>query len=122
MKYFFGLINEKQNNHKLLTEKIDVYSLNENVNNNIENSFKNIEEIMKKVSNKENPFDLKDNLKNVYDKILKEHQNISNVKDKKKMLFKRKSIIYKVKMPNFPTILSADENKDKSDNKEKNNI
>ena len=116
MQYFFGLINEKQNSHKLLTEKMNVYSLNTNLNYNIENSFKSIEEIMKKISNKENPFDLKENMKDEYDKLLKEQKNISNVKDKKKMFFRRRSM-FKAQIPNFPTILPPDENGDKCDNK-----
>ena len=107
MQYFFGLINEKQNNHQLITEKMNVYSLNTNINSNIDKSFNEIEDIMKKLINKENSFELKDNLKVEYDKLIKEYQNMGIAKDKKKMFFKRKSVmnINKIHIPNFPSIV-----------------
>ena len=120
MKYFFGMINEKQNNHKLLTEKMNVYSLNTNININIEKSFSEIEELMKKISNKENAFNLNNNLKEEYNKLLKEHQNINSNKDKKKMFFKRKSVmINKSQLPNFPIIISNDKNNNDKNNNDK---
>lgn len=113
MKYFFDLINEKENSHKLITEKVQVYSLNSNINNNLEKSFNEIEEIMKKLSNKENPFDLTKNLKNEYDKLIKENDlNVS--KDKKKTFARRKTValdkldLSKIKIPHFQTIKSID--------------
>jgi len=113
MKYFFDLINEKENSHKLITEKVQVYSLNSNINNNLEKSFNEIEEIMKKLSNKENPFDLTENLKKEYDKLIKENDlNVS--KDKKKTFTRRKTValdkldLSKIKIPHFQTIKSID--------------
>ena len=113
MKYFFDLINEKENSHKLITEKVQVYSLNSNINNNLEKSFNEIEEIMKKLSNKENPFDLTKNLKKEYDKLIKENDlNVS--KDKKKTFTRRKTValdkldLSKIKIPHFQTIKSID--------------
>ena len=113
LKYFFDLINDKENNHKLITEKVQVYSLNSNINNNLEKSFNEIEEIMKKLSNKENPFDLTENLKNEYDKLIKENDlNVS--KEKKKTFTRRKTValdkidLSKIKIPHFQTIKSID--------------
>ena len=113
MKYFFDLINEKENSHKLITEKVQVYSLNSNINNNLEKSFNEIEEIIKKLSNKENPFDLTKNLKKEYDKLIKENDlNVS--KDKKKTFTRRKTValdkldLSKIKIPHFQTIKSID--------------
>ena len=115
MQYFFGMINEKQNNHKLLTEKMNIYSLNSNINLNIEKSFNEVEEIMKKISNKENAFELKNKLKEEYEKLLKDQQNISVNKDKKKIALKRKSINKIINIPHLPSILTTDKNNDKSD-------
>ena len=86
---------------------MNVYSLNTNINSNIDKSFNEIENIMKKLINKENSFELKDNLKVEYDKLIKEYQNMGIVKDKKKMFFKRKSVmnINKIHIPNFPSIV-----------------
>ena len=113
LKYFFDLINDKENSHKLITEKVQVYSLNSNINNNLEKSFNEIEEIMKKLSNKENPFDLTENLKNEYDKLIKENDlNVS--KEKKKTFTRRKTValdkidLSKIKIPHFQTIKSID--------------
>jgi hypothetical protein len=113
LKYFFDLINEKENSHKLITEKVIVYSLNSNINNNLEKSFNEIEVIMKKLSDKENPFDLTENLKNEYGKLIKENDlNIS--KEKKKTFTRRKTValdkldLSKIKIPNFQAIKSID--------------
>ena len=113
LKYFFDQINDKENSHKLITQKVQVYSLNSNINNNLEKSFNEIEEIMKKLSDKENPFDLTETLKNEYDKLVKESDlNVS--KEKKKTLNKRRTIaldkldLSKIKIPNFQPIKSID--------------
>ena len=117
MKYFFGLINEKQNNHKKLTDNMNIYSLNTNINSNIEKAFNEIEETMKKISNKENVFDLNNNLKEEYDKLLKEYQNVNTNKEKKKMVFKRKTVsINKFYIPNFPSIIPNDKNNNENNN------
>ena len=108
MKYFFDMINEKKNNHESLTEKINIYSLNSNINFNLEKIFNSMEEKMKLISNKENPFELKDNLKEEYDKLIKTNENLSPIKDKKKMFFKRRSVasinLNKIHFPNLPSI------------------
>ena len=113
LKYFFDLINEKENSHKLITEKVQVYSLNININNNLEKSFNEIEEKLKKFSNKENSFGLTENLKNEYDKLIKENDlNVS--KEKKKNFIRRKTValdkidLSKIKIPNFQPLKSVD--------------
>ena len=70
---------------------------------------------MKKISNKENAFELKNKLKEEYEKLLKDQQNISVNKDKKKIALKRKSINKIINIPHLPSILTTDKNNDKSD-------
>lgn len=91
IKYFFNLINEKKNNHKKLSDSMNIYSLNSNINSNIEKSLNEIEEIMKNISNKEKSFELKDDLKKEYDKLIKDSEIAALAKDKKK-LNRRKSV------------------------------
>ena len=112
IQYFFNLINEKNNNHKIITNNMNVYSLNSNINTNIEKSLNEIEEIMKKISNKENVFELKDDLKNEYDKLMNEATNVS--KEKKKF-FRRKSVAINLNKNFFsiPSPLSQEVNSEK---------
>ena len=112
IQYFFNLINEKNNNHKIITNNMNVYSLNSNINTNIEKSLNEIEEIMKKISNKENVFELKDDLKNEYDKLMNEAANVS--KEKKKF-FRRKSVAINLNKNFFsiPSPLSQEVNSEK---------
>ena len=116
LKYFFNLINGKIQNHNLLTEKMQVYSLNSNINTNIEKTFNEIEKLMEKISNKENPFELKDQLKNEYDRLIKEHTNLNLSKEKKKVIPRRRTVaidkmdLSRIKIPNFPTIKLAEKN------------
>lgn len=117
IKYFFHLINEKDNIHKLLTDKMNIYSLNCNINANIEKSFNKMEQIMKTISHKENAFELKNNLKNEYEKIIKNYEDLIVVKNKKKNFFRRKSVeinLNKVHLQNFP-FMSLDNDNSKSD-------
>ena len=116
LKYFFNLINEKNNNHNLITEKMTIYSLNSNINTNIKNTFEETEILLKKISNQDHPFELKDNLKKEYDKLIKEHQNLSISKDKKKIYGRRKTInidkidLSKINIPNIELVKSTDKN------------
>ncbi len=113
IQYFFNLINEKNNNHKIITDNMNVYSLNANINSNIEKSLNEIEEIMKKLSNKENDFELKGSLKKEYDKIIKDNEAAINMNKEKKKLFRRKSVVINLNKNNFliPGILTQDNNK-----------
>lgn len=116
MQYFFGLINEKQNNHQLITEKMTVYALNSNINSNLDNNIKEIEEKIKRIANKENSFDLKNNLKEEYEKLIKDNKN-NNVTKEKKNFYRRKSValnIQNIHLPNLPSILIPDLNNNKS--------
>jgi hypothetical protein len=100
IKYFFNLINEKEKLHKILTDKMNVYSLNYNINTNIEKEFNEIEEIMKKLSNKENVFFLNDSLKAEYQTLMQNHENSVRDKERKKSL-RRKSVAINLKRINF---------------------
>ena len=55
------------------------YSLNLTINTNIENCFKDIEKIMKSITDKENPFSLKDDLKNEYQKLIINNRDSKNI-------------------------------------------
>ena len=120
IKYFFDMINEKKNNHKSLTEKMNVYSLNSNININIEKIFNDMEEKMKSITNEKNPFQLNNYLKEEYDKLIKTHENLIFIKDKKKTLLKRRTVasinLNKIHIPNLPSISSPEKNNDKSFN------
>ena len=117
MKYFFDLINQQQNNHKLLTDKIKVFSLNSSINGNIEKAFNEIEEIMKKITNKENPFDLNDNLKDDYYKLIKEQRNQMRKKSSRHKSSKNANKM----ISHFPSIKSPDKN-NKDNNKNNYNL
>ena len=96
---------------------MNIYSLNCNINANIEKSFNKMEQIMKTISHKENAFELKNNLKNEYEKIIKNYEDLIVVKNKKKNFFRRKSVeinLNKVHLQNFP-FMSLDNDNSKSD-------
>ena len=102
MKYFFNLINEKEKSHNSLYQKMKIYSLNSNINLNMEKSFNDIENIIKAISNRENSFLLKDDLKNEYKKLI---QNNMSKKDKKRLLLRRKTLSIKaLRLPTFSPI------------------
>jgi hypothetical protein len=107
LKYFFNLINEKEKNHQLLTEKMNVYSLNPNINSNIEKSMNEIEELLKKISDKEKPFGLEGTIKDEYDRLIKENKNIKVSKEKKKIIRRRRTLalhsidLTKLNIPDF---------------------
>ena len=110
MKYFFNLINEQEKSHNISTEKMKVYSLNFNINLNIEKSFNEIENIMKELCNKENSFFLKEDLKNEYEKLI---QNNRNMKDKRRMNSRRKTV--SSRPHNFPIFSPVHKEKTKAD-------
>lgn len=108
MKYFFNLINEKENSHQLSTEKMKVYSLNSNINSNLEKSMNEIEEILKKISIKEKPFGLEGSIKDEYDRLIKENENLKVSKEKKKIFGRRRTFaldsidLSRLNIPGFP--------------------
>ena len=107
LKYFFNLINEKENNHQLLIEKMKVYALNSNINSNIEKSMNEIEDLLKKISEGEKPFGLEGTIKNEYDRLLKENENLKVSKEKKKIIGRRRTFaldsidLSKLNIPGF---------------------
>jgi hypothetical protein len=110
MKYFFNLINEQEKSHNISTEKMKVYSLNFNINLNIEKSFNEIENIMKELCNKENSFFLKEDLKNEYEKLI---QNNREMKDKRRMNSRRKTV--SSRPHNFPIFSPVHKEKTEAD-------
>ena len=62
---------------------------------------------MKKITNKENPFDFKDNLKDIYDKLIKQQKH--QIKKRASIRHKSTANISK-NIPHFPSIKSPDKN------------
>ena len=79
-----------------------------------------MEEKMKSITNEKNPFQLNNYLKEEYDKLIKTHENLIFIKDKKKTLLKRRTVasinLNKIHIPNLPSISSPEKNNDKSFN------
>ena len=107
LKYFFNLINEKENSHQLLIEKMKVYALNSNINSNIEKSMNEIDDLLKKISDEEKPFGLEGNIKNEYDRLIKENESLKVSKEKKKTIGRRRTFaldsidLSKLNIPGF---------------------
>ena len=93
IQYFFNLINEKGKEYNSINNNMKKYSLNLTINTNIENCFKDIEKIMKSITDKENPFSLKDDLKNEYQKLIINNRDSKN--HRKKLFMKRKTLSLK---------------------------
>jgi len=108
MQYFFNLINEKGKEYNSINNNMKKYSLNLTINSNIEKCFKDIENRMKSITDKENPFSLKEDLKNEYKKLIQNNKN--SKKDRKKMYLKRKTL--SLKPPHYHPFHSLGSNKD----------
>jgi uncharacterized protein YoxC len=93
MQYFFNLINEKGKEYNSINNNMKKYSLNLTINSNIEKCFKDIENRMKSITDKENPFSLKDDLKNEYQKLIINNRDSKN--HRKKLFMKRKTLSLK---------------------------
>ena len=100
MQYFFNLLNEKNKTFDSLNQNMKVYSLNLTINSNLEKSFNDIENIIKSIKNKDNPFLLKDDLKKEYQNLIQKYYHTR--KNKRKFYMKRKTISIKsVRKPDF---------------------
>ena len=100
MQYFFNLLNEKNKTFDSLNQNMKVYSLNFTINSNLEKSFNDIENIIKSIKNKDNPFLLKDDLKKEYQNLIQKYYHTR--KNKRKVYMKRKTISIKsVRKPDF---------------------
>ena len=111
MKYFFNLLNEKEKSYNSFIQNMKVYSLNMTINSNMKKCFNEIENLMKSITQKENAFSLKDDLKKEYEQLIQKSKNL-NI-DKRKVFKKRKTLSIKpLNFPNFPRIAfeKADEN------------
>ena len=92
MQYFFGSLNTKQKAYNSLTQNMKVYSLNSTINSNIQKCFKEIENLMKSITDKKKAFELKDEAKNEYEKLISNFNK--NKKDKRKTYKKRNTITF----------------------------
>ena len=116
MKYFFDLLNEKGKSFQLINQNVKIYSLNSIINSNINKCFNEVENLMKSLSNIENPFSLKGDLNKAYHKLL-EKSNTYLKKDRKKLFMKRRSIqLDAIKLPVFSSI-GAEKTSDVTNNK-----
>ena len=77
MKYYFKLIDEKINEHSVLSQKIHVFSLNKIINTNIENAFGTFENSMKEIIDKDNPFKLSNEFAVSYKQLLEEYKHLN---------------------------------------------
>ena len=103
MQYFYNLLNEKGKSFNILTQNMKVFTLNHEINSNIEKSFNDMENIMKSMANLENPFSLSKELNIEYHKLIEIFNN--SKRERKKMFMKRKTISLKgVQFSSFPRI------------------
>ena len=103
MQYFYNLLNEKGKSFNILTQNMKVFTLNHEINSNIEKSFNDMENIMKSMANLENPFSLSKELNIEYHKLIEIFNN--SKRERKKMFMKRKTISLKgVQLSSFPRI------------------
>ena len=93
MQYFFTSLNTKEKAYNSLTEKMNIYSLNSTINSNIEECFEEIKKSMKTLTNKNNPFTLKDDAKKEYEKLM--NNNNKDKKNKRRILKKRNTLSVK---------------------------
>ena len=92
IQYFFNSLNTKQKVYNTLTNKMQIYSLNSIINSNMKKCFNDIENSIKAFSNKNNPFELKDEAKLEYEKII---NKFKTKKDKRRSYKKRNTISIK---------------------------
>ena len=90
IQYFFNSLNTKQKAYNTLTQKMQVYSVNSAINSNMKKCFKEVENLIKTFTNKKNPFELKDEAKLEYEKLITKLNK--NKKDKRRMYKKRNTI------------------------------
>ena len=101
MQYFFNLLNEKGKTFSVLTQNMKVFTLNSEINLNLEKSFNDMENIMKSMANIDNPFSLNKELNAEYHKLIDKFN--SSKKDRKKLFMRRKSVsIIGGNFPSFP--------------------
>ena len=101
MQYFFNLLNEKGKEFTILTQNMKIFTLNSEINSNLEKSFNDIENIIKSLANIDNPFSLSKELNVEYHKLIEIFNN--SQKDRKKLLRRRRSIELKgINFSNFP--------------------
>ena len=101
MQYFFNLLNEKGKTFSILTQNMRVFTLNSEINLNLEKSFNDMENIMKSMANIDNPFSLNKELNAEYHKLIDKFN--SSKKDRKKFFMRRKSVsIIGGNFPSFP--------------------
>ena len=101
MQYFFNLLNEKGKTFSILTQNMRVFTLNSEINLNLEKSFNDMENIMKSMANIDNPFSLNKELNAEYHKLIDKFN--TSKKDRKKLFMRRKSVsIIGGNIPSFP--------------------
>ena len=102
VKHFFNLLNEKRINFNSLTQNMKVYTLNNEINSNLEKSFNDMKNIMQSMTNLDNPFSLSKDLNAEYLKLNEKFNNTQ--KERKKMLFRRRKSVSTngVVFPDFP--------------------
>ena len=110
MQHFFNLLNEKGKTFNTITQNMKVFTLNSEINSNLEKSFNDIENIIKSLANIDHPFSLSKELNVEYHKLIEKFNN--STKERKKLFMRRKSISIKgINLASFP-LLGLDKTSD----------
>ena len=102
IRHFFNLLNEKRKTFNSLTQNMKVFTLNNEINSNLEKSFNDMKNIVQSMTNLDNPFSLSKELNAEYQKLNEKFNNPHQ--ERKKMLFRRRNSISTNGsiFPNFP--------------------
>ena len=102
IRHFFNLLYEKRKTFNSLTQNMKVFTLNNEINSNLEKSFNDMKNIVQSMTNLDNPFSLSKELNAEYQKLNEKFNNPHQ--ERKKMLFRRRNSISTNGsiFPNFP--------------------
>ena len=102
IRHFFNLLNEKRKTFNSLTQNMKVFTLNNEINSNLEKSFNDMKNIVQSMTNLDNPFSLSKELNAEYQKLNEIFNNPHQ--ERKKMLFRRRNSVSTNGsiFPNFP--------------------
>ena len=102
IRHFFNLLYEKRKTFNSLTQNMKVFTLNNEINSNLEKSFNDMKNIVQSMTNLDNPFSLSKELNAEYQKLNEKFNNPHQ--ERKKMLFRRRNSVSTNGsiFPNFP--------------------
>ena len=104
MKYYFKLIDEKMTEHNVLSQKINTFSLNKIINTNIENAFITFENSIKKMIDKNNPFNLNSEFTISYNQLLEDYKHLNKNNSNNNIKEEQKHVVINKNVEKFPLI------------------